>query len=74
MCKEDVLKVLDRTAHDLRFVVQMTYDSTKALDTYNLTDQERTALVSGGIPWIEANFGELDGVMSAWTRSMHLVI
>ena len=74
MGQEDVLEVLDRTAHDLGFVVQMTYDSTKALETYNLTDQERAALVSGDIPWIEANIGELGGVMSAWTRSMHLAI
>ena len=73
MCKENVIEVLDRAAHDLRFVVQMTYDGTKALETYDLTDEERTALVSGDIPWIEANIGELDGAMSAWTRSMYLI-
>jgi hypothetical protein len=68
MGKAAVLQVLDRAAHDLRFVVQMTYDSSRALEAYDLSQQERAALVSGDIPWLEAHVGRLNGLMSTWTR------
>ena len=66
--KEAIVKVLERAADDLAFITQLTYQGSKALRGYNLTPEEKAALVSGDINWIEAHIGKLDERLSTWPR------
>lgn len=66
MSKEEVLKVLDRAADDSAFIAQLTYEDSKALQGYDLTWQEKAALVTGDINWIETHVGKLDERLSKW--------
>lgn len=68
MCREAVLDVLDRVTVDFRFVVQMTYNGSEALQGYQLDQEERAALLSGDIRWLDEHVGKLDGRMSTWPR------
>lgn len=62
----EILRVLDRAAEDDDFIVQLTYHGSKALQGYNLTNQEKAALLSGDIGWIEARVGKLDARLRTW--------
>lgn len=62
----EILKVLDRAADDDNFIAQLTYHGSEALQGYNLTMEEKAALLSGDIGWIEARVGKLDARLRAW--------
>jgi len=62
----EILRVLDRAANDDDFVAQLTYDGSMALQGYNLTQEEKAALLSGDIGWIEARVGKLDAHLRTW--------
>ena len=64
--KETIVKVLERAANNPAFIAQLTSQGSKALQGYNLTLEEKAALVSGDINWIEAHVGELDEQLSTW--------
>jgi hypothetical protein len=66
MCKEDVFRVLDKAADDSAFIAQLTYQGSKALQGYNLTWEEKAALMSGDIQWIETHIGKLDERLRTW--------
>ncbi len=63
---EEILRVLDRAAGDNDFVAQLTYRGSEALQGYNLTMEEKAALLSGDIGWIEARVGKLDTRRRTW--------
>jgi hypothetical protein len=53
------LQVLERAVDDLRFIASIVDKGSTALRDYNLTWQERAALVAGDIRWVEAHIGKL---------------
>jgi len=57
MSKEAVLAVLERVAEDITFYSQLAEDYAGALQDYDLTSEERTALASGDVRWIESHIG-----------------
>lgn len=64
--RDEVLRVLDRAADDYAFIAQLTEQGSEALQSYNLTREEKAALVTGDIAWIEAHVGKLDARLSTW--------
>ena len=57
MSKEAMLAVLERATEDISFYGQLAEDSAKALQDYDLTWQERAALASADVRWIESHIG-----------------
>ncbi len=57
--RNEVLRVLERAAHDPGFIADVAERGSTALRTYGLTLPEQAALVSGDIRWIEEHVGEL---------------
>ena len=66
--QEELRRVLARAAADSAFIAQLTDEGSKALRGYNLTVQDKAALLSGDIKWIEARLGKLDDRLSTWLR------
>lgn len=66
MSKEAVLAALDRAAEDLGFIAELTEHGSDALKGYALTLEEKAALLSGDIRWIEAHIGRLTEKRKAW--------
>lgn len=64
--KEAIVTVLERAADDPAFIAQLTDQGSKALQGYNLTLEEKAALLSGDINWIETHVGKLDERLSTW--------
>jgi len=62
----EILRVLDRAAHDDEFIAQLTDQGSEALQEYDLTLEEKAALLSGDIRWIEARVGKLDSRLRTW--------
>jgi hypothetical protein len=62
----EILRVLERAANDDGFIAQMTYRGDVALRGYRLGAQEKAALLSGDIGWIEARIGKLTSRQSTW--------
>ena len=60
MCKKDVIGVLKKAAHNDRFIAELTYHPTEVLKKYNLTKDERIALLTGDIQWLETYMGKLN--------------
>jgi len=57
--RNEVLRVLERAAHDDGFIADIADSGSAALSTYRLTLPEKAALVSGDIRWIEEHVGQL---------------
>lgn len=57
MSKEAMLAVLEKAAGDVTFYSQLAEDYVKALQNYDLTQEERTALATGDMRWIESHIG-----------------
>lgn len=57
MSKEAVLAVLERATGDISFYGQLAEDCAKALQDYDLTWEERAALASADVRWIESHIG-----------------
>lgn len=64
--RKEIIRLLERAADDTGFIARLTYDGSKALRGYNLTLEEKAALLSGDIRWVEAHIGQLDGHLSTW--------
>ena len=64
--REEILWVLDRAAEDVGFLAQLTHRGGEALQDYDLTWQEKAALLSGDIGWIERRVGKLDARLRTW--------
>lgn len=55
----EILRVLERAAQDVGFIAEIAKRGSAALSGYRLTLQEKAALVSGDIRWIESHVGKL---------------
>lgn len=61
-----VLAVLDRAARDNAFLARLAENPAEALKDYELTTEEKSALMSGDIRKIEAWLGKLDERLKTW--------
>ena len=55
MSKEAVLAVLKRATEDTGFYGRLAQDSATALKEYELTSEERVALATADVRWIESH-------------------
>ncbi len=62
----EVLRVLEKAAVDPDFIAALTYRGSETLEGYDLTMEEKAALLSGDIAWIEAHVGRLDARLRTW--------
>jgi predicted molibdopterin-dependent oxidoreductase YjgC len=61
-----VLAVLDRAAQDNAFLARLAENPAEALKEYDLTAEEKAALMSGDIRKIESWLGKLDERLKTW--------
>ncbi len=57
--KRQVIEVLNRTADDEDFWLNLMENGSLALEAYTLSSEAKTALTSGDLRWINQNIGEL---------------
>ncbi len=68
MSRETILKVLRKAADDYVFLAQLADDASRALESYDLTSEEKAALSSGDVRWIENHVGKLDSSHMTWIK------
>jgi hypothetical protein len=61
-----LVQVLERAADEPAFIAQLTKQGSLALKGYRLSQEEKAALASGDIGWLEARLGKLDGRLRTW--------
>jgi formate dehydrogenase alpha subunit len=61
-----VLTVLERAAQDNAFFAQLMNNSSKALEEYGLTPEEKASITSGDMQKIESWLGKLDDRLKRW--------
>ena len=66
MNKDEVLRVLERAAHDSYFISALFYEGADALNEYALTGPEKLAILTGDIQWIEEHVGKLSDMHKRW--------
>jgi len=64
--KEELIKILERAASDSKFIYDLLYYGTDALDEYDLTGPEKLAIWTGDIEWIEKHIGQLTPLQKRW--------
>jgi hypothetical protein len=64
--KEAILKILTRAADDHKFLARMAEDPAKVLQEYDLTNEEKAALISADLRRIESWVGKLDKRLCTW--------
>lgn len=64
--KEEVLKVLDKLAGDPLFEEEIFSKKADALEEFNLTSQEKLAILTGDLKWIESYTGHLTEPQRRW--------
>jgi hypothetical protein len=64
--KEAILKILSRAADDHKFLARMAEDPAKVLKEYDLTAEEKAALISADLRRIESWVGKLDKRLGTW--------
>jgi hypothetical protein len=57
MSKKALLAVIKRATEDSVFYGQLAENHAKALEDYDLTREERTALAAADVRWIESHVG-----------------
>jgi hypothetical protein len=65
---ETILEILSRAADDHKFLARLAENPQKVLQEYNLTPEERTALVRGDVVKIESWTGQLDERLRTWFK------
>ena len=66
MSEGTTLEVLKRAADDYGFLAQLSDDAVLALESHDLTSEERAALSGGDVRWIENHVGKLDKTLMTW--------
>ncbi len=61
-----IIDVLDRASRDPDFITRLTEKGSAALEEYDLSWDEKAALASGDIRWIEGRVGKLSEDRKAW--------
>lgn len=64
--RQEMLRVLERAAEDDDFIALLTYRGSEALRDHDITLEEKAALLSGDIRWIEARVGRLSARLRTW--------
>ena len=64
-----LLEVLTRAKDDSRFLARMAESPEEALRGYALTTEDRAALASGDIRWIESKLGTLEEPLKSWLNA-----
>ena len=64
--KDQVLEVLNRTAEDKNFWIDLMEKGSKALEDYSMSNAAKAAIVSGDVNWIRNNVGELTSKQSEY--------
>lgn len=62
----EILRVLERAAVDNSFIAELTDRGSRALEGYTLSQQEKAALVSGDLAWLETHLGKLSHRLRTW--------
>ncbi len=68
MCKRAVEAVLERCSDRDDFIGELTEDCTQALEAYNLSDAERSALIEGDIEWTREYLDGLTEGQKKWFK------
>jgi formate transporter len=61
-----ILAVLSKARDDTNFLARLAEDPEQTLKDYDLTSEEKAALASGDIRWIESKLGTLDKPLRTW--------
>jgi len=61
-----LLDVLSRARDDSNFLARLAENPAQALEGYELTSEEKAALSSGDIRWIESKLGTLNEPLRTW--------
>ena len=61
-----LLAVLAKARDDSSFLARLAENPTQALEGYDLTSEEKAALSSGDIRWVESKLGTLDEPLRTW--------
>lgn len=64
--REAVIAVLSKAAEDTEFVAKLSDLGSDALREYDLSPEEKAALVSGDVRWLEKHVGVLDDKHKVW--------
>jgi hypothetical protein len=64
--RDTMVYVLERAADDPHFIARLTYEGAAALREYDLTWEEKAAILRGDIKWIEGQVGPLDDRLRTW--------
>ena len=64
-----LLAVLSRASTDSDFMARLSQDTAEALQEYKLTNEEKAALASGDIKWIESKLGTLAETLRTWLNA-----
>ena len=64
-----LLTVLSRASKDNDFMVRLSQNPEEALQEYRLTNEEKAALASGDIKWIESRIGKLEEPLRTWLNA-----
>jgi len=64
-----LLEVLAKARDDSNFLARLAENPAEALKGYDLTSEEKAALASGDIRWIESKLGTLDEPLRTWLNA-----
>lgn len=64
--KKEVLKVLEKGAKDPDFARSLSKNGADALEKFDLTSQEKLAIITGDIRWIEDQIGSVKPEIKRW--------
>jgi len=64
-----LLTVLSRASTDSDFLARLSQNPEEALQEYRLTNEEKAALASGDIKWIESKLGTLREPLRMWLNA-----
>jgi DNA-binding response OmpR family regulator len=67
--KREVVQVLERTAEDRRFWMDLMKKGSLALEDYRISSEAKAAIVSGDLLWIKEHVGELSEKQLRWILS-----
>jgi formate transporter len=67
--RKALLAVLSRASADTDFMARLAQNPDEALQEYQLTNEEKAALASGDIKWIESKLGTLAEPLRTWLNA-----
>lgn len=67
--KKEVLKVLEKGAKDPDFARRLSKNGADALEKFDLTSQEKLAIITGDIRWIEDQIGSVKPEIKRWMHT-----